>query len=302
MQSDECLWISQSLNLNQSDKLHTELLWEHEVAKLVKVTTPKITAYFKQDKFHQLEPWKTKVCAQLLGDETIQVRGIENKQGWLLVEDGGAELLLSENTQHWRVAIEKLARIHQQPINSLSSEFPERQVSFGQFENIITEPEHMDYWEVPQDVLDSVIVKLPDIERVTMKVNALNISKCLCHGDAHAKNVLVDEGGKVRWFDWGEAHVGNPLVDIGSFLWWLVPDRTKIGQRIKTDASELEHFYQTYLSAMFGQNIGLSLYEVMLIGLVHRACWYHDKYRYIREIKPYYVTYTLKQLAKLECD
>lgn len=55
---------------------------------------------------------------------------------------------------------------------------------------------------------------------------ALDVAPVVVHGDLHAGNLLVDDGGLRAVIDWGDCGAGDPAIDL-AIGWSLVPPRAR---------------------------------------------------------------------------
>lgn len=231
---------------------------------------------------------------------------IDVDNGWMLSKDSGDQLLYSKHLSDWIGAVRALAGFHSEAIGYVeqaSACFPSNPLSYDAFADLIHCSESMQYWEMNGEQVEKLYSILPRLKSAIKNIASACSSMTICHGDAHARNVLVDASGNYAWFDWRESHIGNPLTDIGCFLWWITPDRKKLGIGLDITAMMRERRYQEYMEALSNLASLPDIREVILVSLMHRSVNFHQRYRCLDlgKIKPY-VPYTLMQLIRFAED
>lgn len=299
MKSIEKSWISNKLSISEQ-LLNFENLHCTPLGKVTKVLAREQTLYFKTDELIGSEVIKTEHIAHRLGADTISIAGSSIDRNWLLTHSAGIEVFNSSNKKHWLKAMTLMAQLHQLKLDEIDMEnLSVNNFKAHEFGDFVSSQTFMDYWDI-STIEKKSLKEVSNYINQLPNISVLETSKpSICHGDSHARNVLVDNDHEVRWFDWKEAHVGNPLCDLGFFLWWLTPDRKQLGIQIDVTNDFIEKLSLTYQLKMYGELKFKSIKDLMIIGLAHRAMLYHGTYFNLLESKPFYVTYALRQLVKI---
>ncbi|EHR7165151.1 aminoglycoside phosphotransferase family protein [Vibrio parahaemolyticus] len=296
---DEFTWLKTKLGHNK------EITDLHEIhstpfGKVVRVRSGDELFYFKTDDLLRFEAEKTEYVSRRFCRKTPDFIDYCREKRWFLVRGAGSEVLHASLRSDWRNAIVELANFHKAKVKTTDFEvLPIFEFDTSVWHDFVKSSQYLTYWgltEQEQADLNSIS------NRLTSYIDVLSESQLkpkICHGDAHARNVLVDQHGHISWFDWSSAHLGNPLGDLGFFLWWLTPDRTKIGIGVELGLDDLESLSHSYQTQLFGGVKYDNLKCLMSFGLAYRAMLYHKIYYPVKDFKPFYVAYTLKQLLKL---
>lgn len=302
MNVQEKQWIQQYFDISKENYKYKEIS-NTPLGKVVLIDSANTSFYFKTDTLLVCEAIKTAHITHLLPTVTPELVASCSKKNWLLTKHAGTEVLYSSRQDDWLKALTTLASIHKQSNKTIDSAiFPKHTLNEHSLSEFLAHSEYLDYWEISLQERQLLQRIAEELKPTIKQINQLVTHPCLCHGDAHAKNVLVNDDGIIVWFDWREAYLGNPLADLGFFLWWLSVDRTNMG--IVATEQFLSELVSAYEKTFFNENshalkIPLSVKNLMCIGLASRAIQYHHIYYSVKSFKPYYVTYVLKELIKL---
>lgn len=299
MEVIEKSWVSEMLDL-PTESLSFDSISKTPFGKVVKVLSPSQTLFFKTDEVLGCEIKKTIHIANRLGASTIDIAGASSGNNWLLSRCAGSEVFNARQKKHWFQAMSSLARLHLLKLTAQDFQtLPVSTFSVDDFRDFVLSKSAMEYWDI-SELDQQKLIEISDHIAQSFKNSPFDVSTLsICHGDSHARNVLVDSDEDVRWFDWREAHIGNPVCDLGFFLWWLTPDRKQLGIQIETTNDFIERLSLEYQLAAYGEARFGSAKELMSIGLAQRAMLYHGTYFELLDNKPFYVTYALRQLIKL---
>lgn len=89
-----------------------------------------------------------------------------------------------------------------------------------------------------------LVAWLPEVTELAGILAASGVPMSVDHGDLHGGNVLLDQAGTVRFFDWGDSVVGHPFATLTTTLGSIAP---KVG--LAADGPELGRLRDAYTEA-----------------------------------------------------
>ena len=299
MDVTELTWVKNNLGYSLEDLEFTEIN-ATSFGKVVNINSQEESFYFKTDHVIACETMKTAYLSERFSHKTPELVASCQKNNWFITKSSGSEIFYSSRINEWHDAVKTLAQIHKTDVTAKDLDnLPTHEIHKDNFQNFVNSKEYLDYWDLTQEEQLELTVISGEILQAIEIVESHVTKHSICHGDAHAKNVLISNQKRISWFDWREAHIGNPIADFGFFLWWLMPNRQKLGIKLEVTQQIISDLSTTYQLELFGKVHWNSPKDLMNIGLAHRAMLFHRTYYPISEFKPFYVTYALRQLLKL---
>lgn len=171
------------------------------------------------------EPALTQLLADHLGDRVVSVIATDVNRRWMLMDDLGEAVVLSDPRQHrgefqhlvaiQRWSLERAAALANQGV-------PRRSLDTlcAEFVDVLADPVCADLIGIDSARAAELAAWLQGaIERV----QRLGVPDVLVHGDFHPGNIAA-VGDRHVLFDWSDAAIAPAFVDVVTWTWWLDDD------------------------------------------------------------------------------
>jgi hypothetical protein len=237
---DELLWTKQSWLAQASSWIDRELhqqgikrvasieqLRIRHWSTILKVPTNVGFIYFKAVVTELIyEAALTQVLSHRYPQCMPQVLAIDEKQGWLLMHDGGMmlrEILKTEvDIQHWESLLPTYAKVQQDTAKYVTEflelDVPDRRLAVlpARFQQLLTDTETLAL-NLPSGLnlleYQCLQSKADLLVKLCEQLATFNIPETLHHGDLHDGNVFSNDD-RYMFFDWGDSSISHPFFSL----------------------------------------------------------------------------------------
>lgn len=222
------VWIGEELkNANLHVKGDVEHLKETDLTLLLRMPTNEDDYYFKA--VGAASKFEAALSQELYRDSpgrTVNVLGIHETEGWLLMKDlYGEPLRMQKDKKLWQRAISEYAELQVSEIGSvdkfLQMGVPDRRIP-NLKEEINHHLEEMCLTGLSKEETNQVLSLLPALMEMSDEMDSIPAS--IEHGDLHTNNIRIVEDNLV-FFDWGDASISHPFFSTRVF-WHALDDLT----------------------------------------------------------------------------
>ena len=143
--------------------------------------------------------------------------GINDEQGWMLLDDLGAILGREPSVEQQAALWETMSRIQIDSTNRLDHLLRagclDRRIAWlqTQLDGLLADERTVSPLE--PDEREALFDALPRLQALLTELEALPIPPALVHGDLHTGNAVMRDG-KILLFDWTDAAVTHPFFDL----------------------------------------------------------------------------------------
>ena len=222
------------------------------VSSLHRVETAAGRYYFKAVPIvFRHEAAVTEVLAQRFPDAIPRPIAIDGERGWMLTADFGDQLVATMEAPYWEGSLDALTSLQRRSVASveflLESGCQDRgpRMLRSQMEELASEGSE---W-LPDELIQRLRAGLSRFQDLCEEVASAPIPNTLVHGDLHADNIVISDGGYLI-FDWTDACIAHPFIDAATFL--------RYAERASVDQATCERWRDHYLRGWEG----LAPYEV----------------------------------------
>lgn len=219
-------WIGEELNkVNLNTKGDIEHVKETDLTLLLRVPTDKEDYYFKAvGAASKFEAAFSQELYRKCPGKTVDVLGIHETEGWLLMKDlYGDALRMRKDKKLWQRAISEYAELQVSQIGNvdkfLQIGVPDRRMPTLK-EEINQHLEEMCLTGLAKEETNQILSLLPILLEMCDEMDSIPAS--IEHGDLHTNNIQIVENNLV-FFDWGDASISHPFFSTRIF-WHALDD------------------------------------------------------------------------------
>ena len=230
-------WIEATLP--QTERVDQYATWS--VSSLLRIQTAAGRYYFKAaPPIFGHEAAVTEVLAKRFPDAIPLPLAIDRERGWMLTADFGDQLVATMEAPYWEGSLDALASLQRRSVASveflLESGCQDRgpRMLQNQVEELAAEGSE---W-LPDEGIQRLRAGLSRFQDLCEEVASTPIPNTLVHGDLHADNIVVSDGGYLI-FDWTDACIAHPFIDAATFL--------RYAERASVDQATCERWRDHYL-------------------------------------------------------
>jgi hypothetical protein len=213
------------------------------VSSLLRIETAAGRYYFKAaPTIFGHEAVVTEMLAQRFPDAIPGPIAIDGERGWMLTADFGDQLVATMEPSYWEGSLDALASLQRRSVTSveflLESGCHDRgpRTLPSQVDELVSEGSE---W-LPDALIQRLRAGLSRFHDLCEEVASAPIPNTLVHGDLHADNIVISDGGYLI-FDWTDACVAHPFIDAATFL--------RYAERASVDRATCERWRDHYLRA-----------------------------------------------------
>ena len=230
-------WIEATLP--QTERVDQYATWS--VSSLLRVETAAGRYYFKAaPTIFGHEAVVTEMLAKRFPDAIPRPLAIDGERGWMLTADFGDQLVATMEAPYWEGSLDALASLQRRSVASveflLESGCQDRgpRMLQSQVEELASEGSE---W-LPDALVQRLRAGLSRFHDLCEEVASAPIPNTLVHGDLHADNIVISDGGYLI-FDWTDACIAHPFIDAATFL--------RYAERASIDQATCERWRDHYL-------------------------------------------------------
>ena len=230
-------WIEATLP--DTERVDQYATWS--VSSLLRIETAAGRYYFKAaPTIFRHEAVVTEMLAQRFPDAIPRPLAIDGERGWMLTADFGDDLVATMEPPHWVGSLDALASLQRRSVASVASllEFGCQDRRPGMLKSQVEELASEGSEWLPDALVQRLRAGLSRFHDLCEEVASAPIPDTLVHGDLHADNIVVSDGGYLI-FDWTDACIAHPFIDAATFL--------RYAERASIDRATCERWRDHYL-------------------------------------------------------